>query len=42
VSAASGEAYHVKKVLQQVERYIATWPRLEFIDSDVSLHYPDE
>ena len=42
VSAASGEAYHVKRVLQQVERYIATWPRLEFIDTDVTLHYPEE
>ena len=42
VSAASGEAYHVKRVLQQVERYIATWPRLEFIDSEFTLHYPEE
>ena len=42
VSAVSGEAYHVKRVLQQVERYIATWPRLEFIDSEMTLHYPDE
>jgi uncharacterized protein YlxP (DUF503 family) len=42
VSAVSGEAYHVKKVLQQVERYVATWPSLEFIDSEVTLHYPDD
>ena len=38
----AGEAYHVKRVLQQVERYIATWPRVEFIDTDLTLHYPDE
>jgi uncharacterized protein YlxP (DUF503 family) len=42
VSAVSGEAYHVRRVLQQVEKYIATWPRLEFIDSEVTLHYPDD
>ena len=42
VSAVSRESYHVKKVLQQVERYIATWPRVEFIDSAFSLHYPEE
>ena len=42
VSAVSRESYHVKKVLQQVERYIATWPRVEFIDSDLTLHYPDD
>jgi len=42
VSAVSQESYHVKKVLQQVERYIATWPRVEFIDSAFTLHYPEE
>jgi uncharacterized protein len=42
VSAVSGESYQVKKVLQQVERYIATWPRVEFIDSTFTLHYPEE
>ena len=42
VSAVSRESYHVKKVLQQVERYIATWPRVEFIGTEVTLHYPEE
>ena len=42
VSAVSGEVYQVRKILQQVERYVATWPRLEFIDTDVTLHYPEE
>ena len=42
VSATAGESYHVKRVLQQVERYIATWPRLEFIDTEVTLHYPED
>jgi uncharacterized protein YlxP (DUF503 family) len=42
VSVVSGEAYQVRKVLQQVERYVATWPRLEFIDTSVSLHDPED
>src|SRR2546421_10125850 len=42
VAAVSREAHHVRRVLQQVEKYIATWPRLEFIDSEVTLHYPDD
>ena len=42
VSAVSAESYHVKRVLQQVERYIATWPSVEFIDSALTLHYPDD
>src|SRR5436190_22369293 len=42
VSAVSGESYQVKKVLQQVERYISTWPRLEFIATEMTLHYPED
>src|SRR2546423_15587431 len=41
VSAVSRESYHVKKVLQQGERDIATWPRGEVIDSNFSPHYPE-
>ena len=42
VCAVAGESYHVKRVLQQVERYIATWPSVEFIDTDLTLHYPED
>src|SRR2546430_7349186 len=42
VSAVGGEAYHVRKVMPPGGRYIATWPRLEFIDSELTLHYPEE
>jgi uncharacterized protein YlxP (DUF503 family) len=42
VSAVSGEAYQVRKILQQVERYVATWPRLEFIDTHVTVHYDED
>src|SRR5919199_725423 len=42
VSAVAGEAYHVRRVMQQVEKYVGTWPRVEIIDRELSLHYPDE
>ena len=42
VSAVAGQGYHVRKVMQQVEKYVGTWPRVEIIDSELSLHYPDE
>ena len=42
VSAVAGEAYHVRRVLHEVEKYVGTWPRVEMIDSELSLHYPDE
>ena len=42
VSAVTGEGYHAKKVMHEVERYVSTWPRVEVIDSELSLHYPDE
>jgi uncharacterized protein YlxP (DUF503 family) len=42
VSAVAGQAYHARRVMQQVEKYVGTWPRVEIIDSELSLHYPDD
>lgn len=42
VSAVAGEAYHARKVMHEVEKYVSTWARVEIIDAALSLHYPDE
>jgi hypothetical protein len=42
VSAVAGQAYHARKVMHEVEKYVSTWPRVEIIDTALSLHYPDE
>ena len=42
VSAVSGEGYHLRKVMHQVERHIGTFPAVEVIDASLSLHGEDD
>jgi uncharacterized protein YlxP (DUF503 family) len=42
VSSVSGEAYHLKRVMHEVERHIERWDEVEIIDADLSLHGPDD
>jgi uncharacterized protein len=42
VSSVAGEAYHVKRVMHEVERHIERWAEVEIIDADLSLHGPDD
>jgi uncharacterized protein YlxP (DUF503 family) len=42
VSSVSGEAYHIKRVMHEVERHIERWGEVEIIDADLSLHGPDD
>ena len=41
VAAVDAEMYHVRKVVQQVERFVEAWGGVEVIDSDVTLHAPE-
>ena len=42
VSSVAGEAYHLKRVMHEVERHIDRWMEVEIIDADLSLHGPDD
>ena len=42
VSSVAGEAYHVKRVMHEVQRHIERWGEVEIIDADLSLHGPDD
>jgi uncharacterized protein YlxP (DUF503 family) len=42
VAVASGEAYHAKRVLHEVEKLVERWAEVELIGVEVTLHYPDE
>jgi uncharacterized protein len=42
VATVTQQAYHARKVMHEVERYVATWPPVEIIDADLSLHYPED
>jgi uncharacterized protein YlxP (DUF503 family) len=42
VSAVAGEGYHLKRVMHQVERHIETFPAVDLIDAELSLHGPED
>jgi uncharacterized protein YlxP (DUF503 family) len=42
VSAVAGEAYHARRVLHEVEKFVDRFGRTELIGSDLSLHYPED
>jgi hypothetical protein len=42
VAVVSGEQYHARKVLHEVERLIERWAEVEVIDTEVTLHHPED
>ena len=42
VAAAGSERYHVRRVMQQVERFVEAWGGVEVIDIELTLHHPEE
>jgi uncharacterized protein len=42
VSSVASQGYHLKRVMHAVERHIDTFPAVEVIDVDLSLHGPDD
>ena len=41
VAVASGEGYHAKRVLHEVEKLVEGWREVELIDVELTLHYPE-
>jgi uncharacterized protein YlxP (DUF503 family) len=42
VSTVGGEAYHLKRVMHEVERHVERWHEVEIIDVNLTLHGPDD
>ena len=42
VAAVAEEGYHLKRVMHSVERFVERWAEVEIIDSDLTLHSPEE
>ena len=42
VSVVSGDAYHAKRVMHEVEKFVERWAEVEVIDADLTLHAPDD
>ena len=42
VAAVGAEGYHLKKVMHGVERFVERWAEVDIIDSEMTLHSPDD
>lgn len=42
VSSVAGEAYHLKRVMHEVERHVERWQEVEIIGVNLSLHGPED
>jgi uncharacterized protein len=42
VAAVSGEGYHARRVMHEIERYVERHPGVDVIDAELSLHYPED
>ena len=41
VAATGAQRFHVRKVMQQVERFVEAWGGVEVIETELTLHHPD-
>jgi len=42
VGAVAGEAFHAKRVMHEVEKFVERWSEVEVIEAELTLHYPDD
>jgi uncharacterized protein YlxP (DUF503 family) len=42
VAAVSGGQYHARRVLHEVSKLVDRWAEVELIDSELTLHYPED
>ncbi len=42
VAAAGRQAFHVRKVMHEVERFVERNPTVEIIQAELSLHHPED
>jgi uncharacterized protein YlxP (DUF503 family) len=42
VAAVSGEQYHARRVMHEIERFVECWNEVDVIDADLSLHWPED
>jgi hypothetical protein len=42
VAAVGGQEYHLRKVVHEVEKFVERWSEVELIDSELSVHGPED
>lgn len=42
IAVAGAQEYHLRKVVGEIERFVDTWPAVEVLQVDVTVHAPDD
>jgi uncharacterized protein len=42
VAAVANEAYHLRRVMHEIEAMVDTWASVETIDTELTLHAPED
>jgi uncharacterized protein YlxP (DUF503 family) len=42
VAAVAGQEYHLRSVTNEIERFVDTWPAVEVLGAEVTVHAPDD
>lgn len=42
VASAGAQEYHVRRVAQEIERFVEAWGAVELLDAELTLHDPDD
>lgn len=42
VAAVGGQEYHLRSVASQIERFVETWPAVEVLEVETTMHGPDD
>jgi uncharacterized protein YlxP (DUF503 family) len=42
VAAVGGQEYHLRHVTSEIARFVDTWPAVEMLEVEVTVHAPDD
>ena len=42
VAAVGGQEYHLRRVTAEIERFVDTWPAVEVLDVETTVHAPED
>lgn len=42
IAVAGAQEYHLRKVVGEIERFVDTWPAVEVLQVDVTVHAPED
>lgn len=42
IAVAAGEGHHARAVSQEVRRFVETFPQVEILSAETTVHHPDD